>query len=243
MNPWTPFPPSGAGELTLYCFPCAGQGASAYRSWQRLLGPEIDVVPVQLPGREGRGTTPPYTDMGALMDGLLPVLQEQLPERFALFGHSMGGTVAFEAACGLEAAGRAPEQVFVAAQRPPDDPGGELELHDLPHAAFMTMLGLFGQVSVEMFDDPAAVELAAATLRADFAVAETYEAPPGRMLAAPLTVLPGLADSGVPPAAMRGWKERAGGGFTFRPIPGDHFFVHERTEEVVGLLRSALLGG
>ena len=243
MNPWTPFPPPGAGKLTLYCFPCAGQGASAYRPWQAMLGPEIDVVPVQLPGREGRATTPARTDMDSVMDGLLPALREELPERYALFGHSMGGAVAFETACRLEAAGHGPERVFVAAQRPPDDPGAELVLHGLPRAAFMTMLGLFGQVTVEMFDDPAAVELAARSLRADFAVAETYEPPEDRPLAAPLTVLAGLADSTLPPAVLRGWKRWAAGAFTFRPIPGGHFFVHDRPEEVTGLLRTALLDG
>ncbi|NGO71428.1 thioesterase II family protein [Streptomyces boncukensis] len=241
-TPWTPFPPPGGGKLRLFCFPCAGQGASAYRAWQRLLAPEIDAVPVQLPGREGHATAPPYTDMDALMDALLPALRGQLTERFALFGHSMGGVVAFETARRLEAEGRSPEHVFVAAQRPPRDPGdGQWELHELPHAAFMTMLGLLGQVPAEMFEDPSAVTRAADTLRADFALAETYAPPVGRRLAGPLTVLAGLADSGVPPAALRGWREWASGAFTFRPVPGDHFFVHERTEEIVGLLRSTLL--
>ncbi|WP_063784229.1 thioesterase II family protein [Streptomyces sp. SBT349] len=226
--------------MTLFCFPCAGRGASVYRSWQRLLAPEIDVVPLQLPGREGRATAEPFTDMESLMAALLPVLDAHLTGPYALFGHSLGAAVAFEAARRMEAVGRAPERLIVAAQRPPHEPDDRPPLHELPRSAFMTMLGLYGQVPVELFDDPAAVELAAVSLRADFTLLETYAASVEPPLSCPLTALAGLADSSVPPASMRGWGRLTAGGFAFRPIPGDHFFVHRRAEELTGLIRESL---
>ncbi|WP_326686479.1 alpha/beta fold hydrolase [Streptomyces sp. NBC_01795] len=245
-TPWIPFPPPDSGGragVRLLCFPCAGQGASVYRPWQRLLAPEIDVVPIQLPGREGRATTAPYRDMDSLMEALFPVLWEQAraaPGGYALFGHSLGAAVAFEGARRLEAAGLPARGLTVAAQRPPHVPSGRRPLHDLPRAAFMTMLGLYGQVPVELFDDPAAVELAAAALRADFTLVETYAPAPEPLLGCPVTALAGLADTSIPPVSVRGWRELTSGPFTFRPLPGGHFFVNERTEEIVGLLRSAL---
>lgn len=239
-SPWIPFPPAQGARLRLLCFPCAGQGASAYRPWQRLLAPDIDVVPVQLPGREGRATEEPYRAMDRLMDGLLPVLREQTRGPYALFGHSLGAMVAFEAARRLEAEGRAPVRLTVAAQRPPHVPSERAPLHDLPYAAFMTMLGLYGQVPVELFDDRAALDLAATGLRADFALVETYTPARDPRLTCPVTALAGLADGSIPPASMRGWQAVTEGQFTFRPVPGGHFFVNERTEEIVGLLRAAL---
>ncbi|MDJ1133035.1 thioesterase II family protein [Streptomyces iconiensis] len=236
---WLPFPPREGARLRLFCFPCAGQGASVYRPWQRLLAPDIDVVPVQLPGREGRATEAPYRAMDRLMDGLLPVLRKQIRGPYALFGHSLGAMVAFETARRLEAEGRSPLRLTVAAQRPPHVPGERAPLHDLPYAAFMTMLGLYGQVPVELFDDRAALDLAASSLRADFALVETYVPPGEPPLACPVTVLAGLADSSIPPASLRGWKALTEGEFTFRPVPGGHFFVNERTEEITGLLRAA----
>jgi medium-chain acyl-[acyl-carrier-protein] hydrolase len=244
-SPWLPFPPFPSpegGATRLFCFPCAGRGASVYRSWQRLLAPEIEVIPLQPPGREGRATAEPYTSMDGLMDGLLPVLTKRLTGPYALFGHSLGAAVAFEAARRLQAAGRPPTRLIVAAQRPPHEPEDRPPLHDLPRAAFLTMLGLYGQVPVELFDDPAAVDLAVTALRADFTLLETYRARPEPPLACPITALAGLADTGVPPASLRGWQRLTSGGFTFRPIPGDHFFVHERTEEITGLIRAWLSG-
>ncbi|NSC24994.1 thioesterase [Streptomyces albus subsp. chlorinus] len=240
---WLPFPAAAGGaRVRLLCFPCAGQGASAYRSWQRLLAPGIEAVPVQLPGREGRATEEPFTDMDSLMARLLPVLEEQVDavDGYALFGHSLGALVAFEAARRLEAGGRTPLGLTVAAQRPPHLPPARETVHDLPRAAFMTTLGLYGQVPVGLFDDPAAVELAAAGLRADFTLVETYRPPAGPPLRCPVTALPGLADTSLPPGSMRAWQELTSGPFTFRPVPGDHFFVNERAEEVTGVLRTAL---
>ncbi|MGY1439314.1 thioesterase II family protein [Streptomyces reniochalinae] len=253
-DPWLPFPPpapvpapepahSHRARARLLCFPCAGQGASAYLPWQRLLAADVEVVPVQLPGREGRATEPAHTTMEGLMEELLPVLVEltaQTEAGYALFGHSLGALVAYEAARRLEAAGRVPLGLAVAAQRPPHLPLDREPVHDLPRAAFMTTLGLYGQVPVELFDDPAAVALAAAALRADFTLVETYAPADGPRLRCPVTALAGLADTSLPPRAMRAWQDLTEGPFTFRPVPGDHFFVGERTDEVVGVLRAAL---
>lgn len=37
---------------TLFCFPFAGGGASAYNSWIQKMQGKITVCPIQLPGRE-----------------------------------------------------------------------------------------------------------------------------------------------------------------------------------------------
>ena len=41
-------------RLRLFCFPYAGAGASIFHRWPDALREEVDVVPVQLPGRETR---------------------------------------------------------------------------------------------------------------------------------------------------------------------------------------------
>lgn len=242
---WIPYPPTGvAGAVRLLCFPCAGQGASAYRSWQALLGPRIEVVPVQLPGRECRAAEPAHSDMQSLMAELWPALDPWLEPPFALFGHSLGADVAFELARRAQAAGRPAEHLAVAAQLPPHrcdrtDPGRML-LHRLPHGAFMTMLGLYGQMPIELFDDPAALQRAATTLRADFAVVETYSPLPEPALDCPITVLGGLSDPSAPPRRLRAWQELTDAPVAVRLVPGGHFFVGTRRTEVTSMIRSDL---
>lgn len=51
-------------DITLFCFPFAGGGASTYTSWIKKLKDKITVCPIQLPGREERIMEKPYTDLG-----------------------------------------------------------------------------------------------------------------------------------------------------------------------------------
>nr|NIR96325.1 thioesterase [Gammaproteobacteria bacterium] len=45
------FHPNPGAEYRVVCFPCAGGGASMYRSWSELL-PEAEVWAANYPGRE-----------------------------------------------------------------------------------------------------------------------------------------------------------------------------------------------
>lgn len=57
-------------DITLFCFPFAGGGASTYTSWIKKLKDKITVCPIQLPGREERIMEKPYTDMSELLRDL-----------------------------------------------------------------------------------------------------------------------------------------------------------------------------
>ena len=54
INPWIGRRLTADPELRLFCLPCAGGGASAFRAWRDGLPASIDLCPVQLPGRENR---------------------------------------------------------------------------------------------------------------------------------------------------------------------------------------------
>ena len=48
---WRPRPTT---RLRLFCFPYAGGGASVFRNWLPYAAGEVEICPVQLPGREER---------------------------------------------------------------------------------------------------------------------------------------------------------------------------------------------
>src|SRR5258706_15017089 len=77
-------------ELRLFFFPYAGGAASAYRLWSGAFSPEVEICPVQLPGRGGRFRETPFRRapelVSAAADGLRPLMDRP----FALCGHSMG---------------------------------------------------------------------------------------------------------------------------------------------------------
>src|SRR5688572_21943118 len=83
----------GDARLRLFCLPYAGGGASAFRLWPPALAPEVEVCPIQLPGRENRLLETPFTDVSALVAALATALEPAVDRPFALFGHSLGALI------------------------------------------------------------------------------------------------------------------------------------------------------
>jgi medium-chain acyl-[acyl-carrier-protein] hydrolase len=88
---------SGAERLRLFCLPYAGGGAILYHAWAAAL-PNVEVCPIQLPGRESRIREPALTRMSLLTDALTVAMRPYLSRPFAFFGHSMGALISFELA-------------------------------------------------------------------------------------------------------------------------------------------------
>src|SRR5689334_24570553 len=82
-------------RIRLFCFPFAGGGASSYLSWGSTITPDIEICPVQLPGRENRLHEKPFVQMEPLMATLAEVLYPHMTMPFAFFGHSMGAIISF----------------------------------------------------------------------------------------------------------------------------------------------------
>ncbi|MER6926177.1 alpha/beta fold hydrolase, partial [Streptomyces spiralis] len=89
--------------VTLYCFAHAGAGVSGFAHWPAATGPGVVTVPVPLPGRGARRREPRATSREALLDALLGPLAEQVADGrpYVLYGHSLGGIVAYTLARAL----------------------------------------------------------------------------------------------------------------------------------------------
>src|ERR1700755_1894421 len=85
-------------RMRLFCLPYAGGSAALYRPWLSRLAPDIDVVPIELPGRGTRLAELPTSDMKLLGDALVRAMEPFFDVPIALFGHSMGARIAFELA-------------------------------------------------------------------------------------------------------------------------------------------------
>jgi medium-chain acyl-[acyl-carrier-protein] hydrolase len=86
-----------ADSVALVCVPYAGGSTAIFRSWPKSL-PSIDFYALGLPGREARLAAPPFTALDPLVASAVEALQPLAERPFALFGHSMGGLIAFETA-------------------------------------------------------------------------------------------------------------------------------------------------
>jgi surfactin synthase thioesterase subunit len=242
-HPWLLLRPGRPKALLrLFCLPYAGGGSSAYRDWQSGFPSEIEVCPVQLPGRENRFSEPPATSMPSLVRALAAGLRPFLDRPFALFGHSLGALVAFELCQELRSMGQpVANHLFASARRAPHLPDRRPPIHHLPDEAFVAELRRLNGTPEEVLGDSDLMELILPTLRADFTIAETYRWKQRPPLDCPITVFAGRDDPETTPAEVEGWRTHTRGALRVELLPGDHFFVyHSRSQLQAAILRELM---
>lgn len=237
------FKPNPGARARLFCFPYAGAGASVYRPWVAAFAPSIEIIGVQLPGRESRFTEPPFDRMGPLLEALLPAILAAIspgldpssahpPARpFAFFGHSLGALVAFELCRRLRAAGaKLPAHLFVSGRSAPQIALDEEPLHALPDKDLIAGLVRYNGTPAAVLADEELMELVLPAVRADFAIHETYAYASERPLDLPLTAFGGTADDTVTEAHLEAWRPQTSRGFRRQMFPGDHFYLNDAQE-------------
>ncbi|MGH3786026.1 MAG: thioesterase II family protein [Pseudonocardiaceae bacterium] len=232
--------PRPAARLRLICLPPAGGGASRYRDWPAHLPHDVEVVSVQLPGRESRFNEQPIESMEQLAGALLDGLSSYLTRPFALFGHSMGAMIAFELARRMRPAGQQPMHLFASGCRAPDLPSRSPDWHTLPDREFIAAIRELGGIPPELLADSQFLDAMLPTLRSDRTLTETYIFRPQAPLSCPVSAFGGLRDKEVLPEDVEAWSRHTTAHFQAYLLPGDHFFINSARPEVLRLVASEL---
>ncbi|HET9894000.1 MAG TPA: alpha/beta fold hydrolase [Streptosporangiaceae bacterium] len=235
-------PEINPGATTLFCLPHAGAGASVYRDWAPLLAPEIDVVPVQLPGREGRHKEPLRRSVFQLAEELIDPLASRAGPDFALFGHSVGALLGYELARGLAARGQPPRHLFVSGLPAPQLGPARRDSHLLPDLELLVLMQELEDTSPEVLAIPDLVQLLLPVMRADLEVCETYHHPHESALGVPITALGGQRDPCASVGGLQAWQHVTTADFDAEFFPGGHFYLHSLREEVIAAVWARLSG-
>ncbi|MGW7264948.1 thioesterase II family protein [Streptomyces sp. NPDC054842] len=240
--------PRQDARLRLFCFHHAGGGASFFSSWAARMPAGVDVLPVQLPGREARYREPRFRDAGEVVEALgheLAPLLDAGP--WAAYGHSMGAMVAFAlAAARLRAGGRPPEALFLGAYTaphvsstlPPPDRYDDREL--------ARRLVEFGGLSPQFLDRDDWLRALLPVLRDDLRICATAHRaglpdPDDERARLPVRVeaFAGADDPLVTPDGVGAWA-RYTDSFRMTTVPGGHFFPREAPDPFFARLTSLL---
>ena len=226
---WLQRRPNGQAALRLFCFPSSGAGASLFQIWQRHVPREIEVVGIQLPGREIRFNEEPYVDMLSLARKLVEVLSPYMDLPFAFYGHSMGSILSFEIVRELRRRGLpGPTHLFVGAYRAPQIPRDEKQIHRLGDKEMLAEVSRrYQSLPDEILESSELAELFLVPLRADVTMLETWRFTEDTPLDCPLTVFGGLQDGSVTRDQLLAWREHTTSEFNLSMLPGGHLFVRE----------------
>lgn len=226
-------------RLRLVAFPFAGGSASAFRTWPEALGPEIELVCAHLPGRERRMSEFALASIDAMVAQVAEAITLEVEPPYALFGHSMGGIIAYELAREVARRGETPPiGVIVSAVNAPHVRDRRPPIHDLPEEEFVQALRDLGGTPEAVFANRELVDLLLPALRADFEAVESYTWSPGPPIRCPLVAYIAPDDDDIIDRAdVEAWCEYSE--FPLEPVmfPGGHFFLLNHTRQLVEQVR------
>ncbi|MDF5752445.1 alpha/beta fold hydrolase [Spongiactinospora sp. TRM90649] len=221
-----------AASWRLVCFPHSGGTPAMFRRWTAGLAPDAEVWGVTLPGRAARADEPFARDWAPLVAEVTRAVLDEVRPPVVLFGHSLGGLLAYEVARGMTRAGEPPAHLVVSARATPPTPSplflpdGDRELLDAVDRLYEGVPGI-------VRDSPDLVAHFAPILRADLELAISYEFRPGPPLPCPITALGGVDDPTVPAAELDGWARYTAADFAGQRFPGRHFYLEAAEREVL----------
>ena len=243
ITPYIGFRKSVSAEkYKLVCIPCAGYGASFYNGWQKIFGDYAEVLQIQLPGHESRISEPLITDCAEAASGIAQALYPYVSEgEFSVFGHSMGGILAYEVSKKLTEMGCCPEVCFISSTSIEDWSGVTPSLQ-LSDGDFFERVSRFGGIDKdsEILKYPEFRSVFMKILRADFSIIESYEYD-GEKLSCPVLCMCGDSDPMETLENMKSWENYTDcGDIRYIRYSGDHFYLKDQPEKVCGDIKALI---
>ncbi|OEV04861.1 thioesterase II family protein [Streptomyces oceani] len=235
------FHPAPEANQRLVCFPHAGGSASFYFPVSAALSSTVDVVAVQYPGRQDRRTEPGVDSIEILADQIAEVLQGWDDRPTTFFGHSMGAVVAFEVARRLEESGSRVTRIFASGRRAPSRLRDE-QVHKKDDDGIVAELRAMAGTDPQILGDEELLRMILPAIRSDYTAIETYAAPEDRTVAAPISAFVGDDDPKTTVEEAADWERHTTAECELRVFGGGHFYLADRSAEVISLLRKHFTG-
>jgi surfactin synthase thioesterase subunit len=207
-----------------------------YLRWRNRLPSWVQVVPVELPGRGRRLHEAPESNLDALAALLCNELGSQLPERYALFGHSMGALLGYRVAHRLWT-GRAPLPVALAVSAcvAPSLQDWKRYADKTTDASLIAELRKQNGTPEEVFESPDLLSMTLGLLGADYRVCASFRYQKLPSLPLPIHVFGGRDDE-IHPSRLEAWREESAGPTSLDWFDGGHFFLRQNEEAFLSAL-------
>jgi surfactin synthase thioesterase subunit len=230
-----------APQVQLFCLPYAGASAAVYRTWGELVGPEVEVLSAQLPGRGWRLREAPASDLVLLARQVAEAIAARADRPFAVFGHSMGAWLGLEVVRSLEAVGRAPLLFFASGRQAPLHGCTQPPMSHLDDEAFVGEVQTrYGGIPAELLAERELLALLLPALRADIELLERHEHAPDAPIRTPIHAVVGDTDPVVSRAEMEAWALETSGDFRLTELRGGHFYFQQDPSALLSLIRDQL---
>lgn len=241
-SPWfTPLNQVENCQLRLICFSYAGGGTSAFREWVDLICDDVEIIVIQMPGRETRFVEPLATNLTDVVQEIAINIAKLSPVPFVFFGHSLGSLIAFEVTRLLVNKNlNTPERLLLSGRRAAHLPLGRPPYHLLDDDALIEKITTLGGTTEEIIANKDLMDLILPIIRADFALHDTYQYKSGQTLNVPIHVFGGEQDIATSVENLSAWQRHSIQPIELNILKGGHFFIDSARQELMQLVNDAL---
>jgi medium-chain acyl-[acyl-carrier-protein] hydrolase len=230
-------------RMRLVCFHDAGGSSQLFDDWDKLLAPDFEVVCIQMPGRGDRIDEKPYSIFDAFIQDYLPAIREMVTGKpFALFGHSMGGLLAFEVARRLQQQYNLVASSLIVTGTPCLNGYVNTFINSVIEAK------MTDEQLVKLLPSASRIDLTNTihqrliqTLRADFELIHSYKYTNFTELASDVIAVTADADDRVKFEDVQKWVTETSGNFKLEVRKGGHNFVYNDKSFLCALIREHCL--
>lgn len=230
--------------MKLFCLPYAGGSESVFHSWQLRLNPNIQLYPVALKGRGTRFTEGYYSNVEEAVNDIFENIKNQLNNDYAIFGHSMGGLLAYELYYKIQKSGiKTPKHLFFSGYKAPYISRKRVPIYNLSDDDFKKKIIDLGGTPKEVINNQELFDLFLPILKNDFKIVDQYiHHQKESKINSDITVFYGEDDINDN-QDVNAWKYQANKNFKLYKFRGGHFFVNQEIDRVVSIINKTLISG
>ena len=229
-------------SLNVFCLPFAGGNKYSYRLYGENASSLLNIIPMDYPGRGARITEPLIEDIYTLVKDMYNQVCNKIGETdYAIYGHSMGGLVAYLLTRALiENNHKAPLHLFITGTTGPSALSRtDKKRHLLPKEEFINEIKKLGGMPDEILQNEEWLYYFEPILRADFKASENYLHENSAPLKVPMTVITG-SDEDMEMADILIWQKESACTVDFRQMPGNHFFIFRHPRAIIDIISKKL---
>ena len=230
------FGAAGPKARRIYCLPFAGGGPSTYRLWPRLLPADVEVIAVQLPGRDPASPDPPADSIDAIVTAVgaaILELEEREPLPFADLRPQHGrarGVRAHGGAGGSRRAVAGPAAACRAVGHPTSSTTATACTPWPTRSSSTRCSGPTAGSPTSCATSRSCWRCSCRRCARTSGRSRPTRPLTGRQVQCPVRVYGGARDRNPRPSQLAGWQRVAARDVTIRVFEGDHFYLADGRE-------------
>lgn len=223
---------------TIFTIPFAGGNRYAFKSFDRYLESDFILHPLELAGRGNRITEDLMSDLSKIIDDLFSQIRDNLGDEYIIYGHSMGGLLAYLLTIKIEEKNLlVPSSIIISGRAYPTMRPKQIR-HNLSKDKFKETLMELNGTPKEILEHPELFEFFEPILRSDFKAIESYHFEQDKKLNTKISILYGKEEKSFKKKEAKRWQEFTSVPIDFYQFDGGHFFIFDDIAKVCSTINS-----